>query len=163
MNYRINSFKAEYEFPPLAVLPTKPTREQIVIFENYLRKMEQMEIPANHHFAPGLYAREIFIPKGAFLTGAAHKTEHLIVFDGDIHVWTEGGMTRLTGHHTLVSKPGAKRVGYAFGDTWCTCFFHTDKTDIDAIEDELLENPDELQSRWLKLARVDNPALEVQS
>jgi hypothetical protein len=78
-----------------------------------------------------------------------------------MHVWTEGGSTRLTGHNTLVSLPGAKRVGYAFSDTWCMCFFHTDKTDIAEIEAELIYNPELLQCNRPMLTKRDNPALEV--
>jgi hypothetical protein len=123
------------------VLPQKPTREQIERFEQYLLQFPQVETPTTHHFAPGLYIREMFIPAGTFLTGAVHKTEHCAVFVGDITVWTEAGMTRLSGYHRIVSKPGAKRVGYAHADTWCTGFFPTDKTDVAELEADLCETP----------------------
>lgn len=118
-----------------------PTMEQILRLEEHILSGPQVELPTMHFFAPGLYARQMFIRKGTVLTGAVHKTEHLAVFVGDITVWTEGGMKRLTGHHTLVSKPGAKRVGYAHEDTWCTGFFPTDKTDVAQLEAELCETP----------------------
>ena len=123
------------------LLPVTPTLEQIERLENLILQGPQVDTPTKHYFAPGLYAREIFIPAGTVLTGARHKTEHLCLFVGDITVWTEGGMVRLTGHHTLTSQPGAKRVGYAHSDTWCTGFFPTDKTDIAELERELVETP----------------------
>jgi hypothetical protein len=107
--------------------------------------MDQVELPIKHYFAPNLYAREMFIPKGTVLTGAVHKTEHLALFVGDITVWTDSGMKRLTGHNTFVSSAGAKRVGYAHEDTWCTGFFVTDKTDIKALENDLVEDAHLLQ------------------
>ena len=128
-----------------ACLPMMPTREQIQEIERYILAGDQVETPTTHHFAPGLYAREMFIPAGTVLTGAVHKTEHLSIFVGDITVWTEDGMKRLTGHHTFVSKPGAKRVGYAHSDTWCTGFFPTDKTDVAELERDLVETPHLLQ------------------
>jgi hypothetical protein len=128
-----------------AVLSGKPTREQIEHLESEILKRDQVELPMKHHFAPGLYAREMFIPKGTVLTGAVHKTEHLSVFVGDITVWTDGGMKRLTGHNTIVSKAGAKRVGFAHEDTWCTGFFVTDKTDVQELERDLCEGAELLQ------------------
>jgi hypothetical protein len=125
----------------------KPTREQIINIEQFILGCPQTETPTRHFFAPGLYAREMFIPAGTVLTGAVHKTEHLVQFDGDITVLTDGGMQRLTGRHTFVSKPGIKRVGYAHADTWCTGFFVTDKTNIEELENELVEDAHLLQCR----------------
>jgi hypothetical protein len=130
----------------------KPTREQILNIERFILDCPQVETPTTHYFSPGIYAREMFIPAGTVLTGAVHKTEHLVQFVGDITVLTDGGMQRLTGRHTFVSKPGAKRVGYAHADTWCTGFFATDKTDIEELENDLVEDAHLLQSR--------KPALE---
>jgi hypothetical protein len=130
----------------------KPTREQITNIEQFILGCPQTETPTRHYFAPGLYAREMFIPAGTVLTGAVHKTEHLVQFDGDITVLADGGMQRLTGRHTFVSKPGVKRVGYAHADTWCTGFFVTDKTDVEELEDDLVEDAHLLQSRQLTIA-----------
>lgn len=137
--------------PGLAhILPVAPTRQQIDTLERLILQGEQVETPTKHYFAPGLYAREMFIPAGTVLTGAVHKVEHLSVFVGDITVWTDGGMKRLTGHHTFVSQPGAKRVGYAHADTWCTGFFPTNKTDVAELEAELVEDAHRLQCNLLK-------------
>ena len=135
-------------FTPAFVLDNKPTRAQIERFEAQNLQRPQVELPLRHYFTPGLYAREMFIPKGTVLTGAVHKTEHLSVFVGDITVWTEEGMRRLTGAHTLTSKPGAKRVGYAHEDTYCTGFFPNpdDETDVFELETRLCESPERLQN-----------------
>lgn len=125
----------------------KPTRQQILDIERFILDCPQVETPTAHYFSPGIYAREMFIPAGTVLTGAVHKTVHLVQFVGDITVLTDGGMQRLTGRHTLTSKPGAKRVGYAHADTWCTGFFATDKTNIEELENELVEDAHLLQCR----------------
>lgn len=126
---------------------SKPTREQILNIEKFILDCPQAETPTSHYFSPGIYAREMFIPAGTVLTGAVHKTEHLVQFVGDITVLTDGGMQRLTGRHTFVSKPGAKRVGYAHADTWCTGFFATNKTNIEELENDLVEDAHLLQCR----------------
>ena len=132
-------------------LPATPTLEQIYHLEALILQGDQVETPTKHYFAPGLYAREMFIPAGTVLTGAVHKVEHLSLFVGDITVWIDGGMVRLTGHNTFISKPGAKRVGYAHADTWCTGFFPTDKTDIAELEADLVETPHLLQCNQVGL------------
>jgi hypothetical protein len=138
VNYEIVSFTATWN-------PAKISREKIIRLEQEILRMPQVETPTRHHFAPGLYAREMFIPAGTVLTGDVHKTEHMALFVGDITVWTDEGMKRITGHHTFISKAGAKRVGYAHADTWCTGFFVTTETDIDKLEEQLVENPHLLQ------------------
>lgn len=139
------------------LLPGAPTREQIVRFEELLLQAEAqghgVELGTWHHFADGLVARTILIPAGTVLTGAAHKAEHLNIAVGDITVWTEAGMRRLTGHHVLPSQPGAKRVGYAHADTWWTTVHlnPTNERDVEALADALVEDTHTLQSRRLAL------------
>jgi hypothetical protein len=137
-----------------------PTREQILHIEKFILGCPQVETPTRHYFSPGIYAREMFIPAGTVLTGAVHKTEHLVQFVGDITVLTNGGMERLTGRHTFVSKPGVKRVGYAHADTWCTGFFATEKTDIEELENDLVEDAHLLQGRAPAIAQTQELILE---
>ena len=141
----------------LQLLPQVPTRDQIVALERTLLAGEAqghgVELDTWHHFADGLVARTILIPAGTVLTGAAHKAEHLNIAHGDITVWTEAGMRRLTGYHVLPSLPGAKRAGLAHADTWWTTVHINpgNEHDIEALEDALLEDAHMLQSRRLKL------------
>lgn len=142
----------------LQLLPQAPTREQIQRLEGSLLQAEAagagVAIDTWHHFADGLVARTILIPAGTVLTGASHKAEHLNIAHGDITVWTEAGMRRLTGHHVLPSLPGAKRVGYAHAATWWTTVHlnPTNERDTDTLADALVEDPHLLQSRRLALS-----------
>lgn len=146
----------------LAVLPVHPTAGQIERLGQELLRAEAagfgVELQTWHHFADGLVARTILIPAGTCLNGAPHKAEHLNVCHGDITVWTEAGMQRLTGYHVLPSLPGAQRVGYAHADThWTTV--HTNpgnERDIAALEDALVDNADTLQRRRLAALQHDN-------
>lgn len=98
-----------------------------------------IKIEPVHHFAKGLYAREIFIPKGTLLTGKIHKHEHLnIISQGEISVLTEHGPQRIKAPCTIVSKPGTKRVGYAHEDTVWTTIHATDESDIEKIDEALV-------------------------
>jgi len=120
-----------------------PTREDIERLEAQMRTMEQLPIEPVHHFADGLYAREILIRAGTILTGKVHSTEHLnIVSQGRIAVWTEDGMKIVSAPCTLVSRPGTKRVGYALEDTvWTTIHANPQNlTDLEALELALIDN-----------------------
>ncbi len=120
-----------------------PTREQIERLEAQMRMMEQLPIEPTHHFADGIYAREILIRAGTILTGKVHSTEHLnIVSQGRIAVWTEEGMKIVSAPCTMVSRPGTKRVGFALEDTvWTTIHANPQNlTDLAALELALIDN-----------------------
>lgn len=143
-----------------AVLPTTPTRAQIERLEGALLHIEAqgggVALETWHHFADGLVARTILIPAGTLLTGAEHKSEHLNICFGDITVWTEEGMKRLTGYHVLPSLPAAKRVGHAHADTWWTTVHlnPANERDLEKLEDALVVS-EQLQSRRLALVAND--------
>lgn len=97
-------------------------REKVMRLEAALKECPQIEEDVHHHFAPGLYLRELRIPKGAILTGKIHRHAHLnFLVKGDISVLTEHGVQRLTAPATILSEAGIKRAGYAHEDTiWIT-------------------------------------------
>lgn len=92
-----------------------------------------------HHFAPGVYARELFIPKGHILTGKIHKTTHLnIVAQGKIAVVGSDSRKIISAPAVFVSGPGTKRAGYALQDTTWITIHVTDETDLERIEDQVI-------------------------
>ena len=120
-------------------------RETMLEYVNRLEresmKYAQVECPLWHHFAPGLYARQMFIPKGVVLTGAVHRTEHLCVVSGAIHVTTDEGVVCIEGaQHIFVSKPGSRRAGFTLEDTWWTTVHATTETDLERLVAELTES-----------------------
>ena len=122
-------------------VPSVPTKAQIEELERHLavHPGRVPDLPVVHHFAPGIYARELHIPAGVMLTGKEHLTEHLnVLSQGEMSVWTEQGMVRVSAPFTCVSKPGAKRVGLAHTDCVWTTFHVTDKTDLADIEAEVI-------------------------
>lgn len=120
-------------------MPAISMRDKINRLEAHMLAQPQVEIPPVHHFADGIYAREITIPAGTLLTGKIHKTEHLnIVSKGRIVVWTEDGMKEVCAPFTMVSRPGTKRVGYALEDTVWTTIHATEERDLDALETQLI-------------------------
>ena len=99
-------------------------------------KEHQVECPVEHFFAPGLYARQMFIKKGTCIVGKIHKHAHInTISQGKCSVMTEFGQMEITSPCTFVSKPGTKRVVVALDDVIWTTYHPTDETDLEKIED----------------------------
>lgn len=129
-------------------------RQKVERLELTLQRVPQIDCPIKHYFAPGMYAREITIPKGTVLTGAIHKTENLAVLStGRLQLVTEHGTTEIAAPCTLTVKPGQKNAALALEDSVWTNFFPTNETDTDKLVEllteskasELLGCPDNLQ------------------
>jgi quercetin dioxygenase-like cupin family protein len=95
--------------------------------------------PVTHHHAPGLYAREIFIPAGVLIVGKIHKHSHVnTISKGRVIVATEFGTQELVAPVTFVSVPGTKRAVVAQEDTIWTTYHPTEETDLAKIEEEVI-------------------------
>jgi hypothetical protein len=119
----------------------RPMRERVVRLEKGLESQPQVDCPVRHYFAPGMYAREIRIPKGTVLVGAVHKTENLAVLSaGRLQLVTDSGTVEISAPHTLTVKPGQKNAALALEDAVWTNFFPTDETDPDKLVEILTES-----------------------
>jgi hypothetical protein len=98
-------------------------------------KMPPRECPLIHRFTPGLYIREIFMPKNTILTSLLHLTTHpFFVLQGDVSVWYHNiPVQRYQAPYTGVTEAGTRRLLYTHEDTiWTTCHV-TNLTDPDEI------------------------------
>lgn len=130
--------------------------------ERALLACPQVDLRTEHALSGGVYARTIHIPAGTALTGATHKKDHINVVQGDITVTTDTGPVRLTGYHVLPTAAGSKRAGFAHADTTWTTLCATELTDIEEIEDELVEESARLQTRQTEIPHTHFDALEKQ-
>jgi len=103
-------------------------------------QLPQAALTTIHHWADGMYMRELFRPAGTTIVGKVHKREHFyVLLSGEITVSGEGYQKRLVAPQIMVSPPGTKRAVYAHTDSICITIHRTDSTDLDAIEVELTE------------------------
>lgn len=131
------------------------SRDRVNIIEDEMRKHEQVDCPVTHYFSQGIYAREIFIPKGTLLTGKIHKFAQLnIMSKGDLSVLTEDGVKRVQAPFTIVSPPGTKRIAYAHEDTVWTTIHGTDETDLAKLEDHYIAQNDQDYAAFLEHAQT---------
>lgn len=120
--------------------PEGSARSQLYALQAAVGSLPEVDFPLQHVFAPGAYARTIFIPAGSVIVGKIHKHKHLnILSHGHVSVMTEaGGVEDLTGPLTMVSEAGTKRAVYAHTDVVWTTIHLTNSTDLAVIEDEVI-------------------------
>ena len=92
-----------------------------------------------HYFAPGVYAREMWMPKDCLITGKIHKTSHLnVLSQGKVTVSNQGESITYEAPYTFVSPVGTKRAIYAHEDSTWTTIHPTELNDPIAIEEEII-------------------------
>ena len=126
------------------LVPRLSAQEKIDLLEEaMLAKGHLIDLPLQHRFTPGMYAREIFMPAGALLTSKQHQTEHVyVILTGKVEVFTEeAGTVLLEAPHVGVTKPGTRRVLRILEDCrWIT--FHPNPENLrslDEIEQRLIQ------------------------
>lgn len=121
--------------------------------EQVMLNLPQLDCPIQHHFAPGVYIREMFAPKGALVLGHAHKTEHLnILVCGRIRLLMGDKVAEMQAPCTFVSKPGARKLFYMLEDVVFSTVHATIETDVDRLEDQLIEKSDVWKQAQLEAA-----------
>ncbi len=114
-------------------------RENVLKLEAALQDQPQYAGEVTHHFAPGLYGREIFMAKDSLVVGKIHKHAHLnSLLEGSCTVVTEHGDELLEAPAVWTSKPGIKRAVYCHTDVRWVTYHPTEETDLSKIESEVI-------------------------
>lgn len=93
----------------------------------------------DHFFAPGIYLRTLFIPKGFVLVGAIHKYETInIVLKGKVSVVNSSGEKVTAEAPFIFNAKAGQKAGYAITDVWYASIHPNinNVTDIKQLEDE---------------------------
>lgn len=124
------------------------TRDSIYALQDFLFstpddiRMEENELEDKYitnFFAPGVYVRQMFLPKDMVVVGKIHKTQHVsIISCGKVSVTTENGTETIEGPYTFINQAGEKRAVYAHTDTIWTTIHPTNETDLDKIEEQVI-------------------------
>lgn len=106
-----------------------------------LRLLTNDDVITRNFFAPGLYARSLTRRAGTFIIGHRHRTKHLnILLHGRLRVYMDGVVTEIVGPSLpFVSEAGVRKATLALEDSTLITFHPTDETDLDKLEDELIE------------------------
>jgi len=116
------------------------TRKRLYALQEAVGSLPAIDFPLQHVFAPGVYARTIFLPKNSIILGKIHKHKHInILSQGKVSMVTEsGGLEVLDGPVTMASLPGTKRAVFAHTNAIWTTIHLTEETDLDKIEEETI-------------------------
>lgn len=104
-----------------------------------------VDCPLTHRFTPGLYTRQIFMPAGTMVTSKIHRTRHqFIISQGKVSVYNV--LTRETKTYEApyhgITEPGTRRILFNHTDVIWTTIHPTDETDLDLIEQAIIEPHD---------------------
>lgn len=128
--------------PATVALPD--TAAELERAEEYMLQKVQAITFLKHHFAPGIYVREIWMPAGAVILGHEHLTEHLnIVVCGKCLVRAEGEVRVISAGpvpFTFKSGAGVRKALYIIEDTtWMTVHENlNDQRDIPTLEGRIV-------------------------
>lgn len=128
--------------------------KKVFDLQKSLLELEQLDIPVEHHFAPGNYARECFLPAGSVVIGKVHRHSHVnIISKGKVTVATSEGLHEYEAPLTFISEAGAKRALIVHEDTvWTTVHPNpTDTQDLTLIEADVIVPESEVEAFILSL------------
>lgn len=111
--------------------------------ENKMLKMEQAECPVVHTFGPGLYIREVTMPKGALAIGHHQIFDQMNVFlrGKIVMVSNDGSKIELSAPMMFTGKPGRK-MGYVLEEVVWLNIYPTEERDIETLESTYLRKSD---------------------
>jgi hypothetical protein len=131
------------------------------VIESEMLSLPQVECPVTHHFGPGVYIREAFLPAGTYVMGHAHKCEHMnMMIKGKMAVIVNGEAKVIEGPYIFTGQPGRK-LAYILEDTVFQNIYGTDETDPSVIEDMYVDKSaawvaSELEKQCIDLAVMEH-------
>jgi len=104
-------------------------------------ELPQVDCQTKHYFGPSIYIREVTMPAGSVVIGKPHRKEHMcVMLQGRmIIVDADGNKKELVAPLTFVGSAGRK-VAYILETTVFQNILATDETDIDVLENMLVDN-----------------------
>lgn len=128
-------------------------RNKIFAIEAEMKKMPQAELKVKHFFVPGVYIRELFVPKGAVLVGKIHKYKQFHwLMKGKLKVSIGDKIEYIEAPAAMITEAGSKRVAYALEDTVWLMVHGTYETDLDKIEHHFIAQS---EREWLEFCKSE--------
>ena len=102
---------------------------------------QEPEVPLMHFFVPGMYVREVFMPRGSLIVSMEHKTSELnLVPRGKAIVRSGDDLRLVEGPCSFESEAGIRKILFILEDTvWQTAHMNPDDTrDIELLKSRLV-------------------------
>jgi len=115
--------------------------QKVDVLLSQMENLPQTDCQTKHYFGPSIYIREVTMPAGSVVIGKPHKKEHMcVMLQGKmIIVDADGNKKELVAPLTFVGGAGRK-VAYIIETTVFQNILATDETDIDVLENMLVDN-----------------------
>jgi hypothetical protein len=109
------------------------------------KECPQIQCEEKHHFGPNIYIKEVTMPAGSLIIGKHHRMEHLcnMMSGRMIVVDSDGNRSELIAPMTFMAKPGRK-IAYIIETVVFQNIYSTSETDIEKLENMLVDNSKEL-------------------
>lgn len=92
-----------------------------------------------HHFAPGVYAKQVTIPAGSVLTQHRHTFDHMsILASGKVTVQLGSRRREYVAPAVINIPAGLNHTVCSHTESVWFCIHHTDEVDPDKIDMELV-------------------------
>jgi hypothetical protein len=148
---------SEVDQPLREIQPIQDVPAMLDGIESMMLTAEQVDCPTQHHFGPGIYIRESFMPAGTYVMGHAHKCEHMnVMLKGKMAVIVNGEAKVIEGPCIFIGQPGRK-FAYIIEDTIFQNIYATTETDIEKLEDMFVEKSED----WKDLMGIQQIDLAV--
>lgn len=124
--------------------------------EKMMLEQPQVDTPVTHKFGPGVYMREVFLPKGTLVIGHHHIHEHTNIFlKGKMTFFKDDGdKAELSAPLTMVSGPGRK-IAFTHEDCIWINVYSTEETDVEKLEEQLfIKSETWLKDNALKISKT---------
>lgn len=120
----------------LSIIKKEVNALSIPNLEKAMLQQEQADAPVYHHFAPGIYIRELHLEAETLAVGHHHKTAHLnICLKGKLTLFNEDKTeTVIEAPAQLIAQPGRK-VAYIHDDIVWLNVFATEETNVERLEE----------------------------
>ena len=134
---------SEVDQPLHEIQPIQDVSTMLDGIESMMLTAEQVACPTQHHFGPGIYIRESFMPAGTYVMGHSHKCEHMnVMLKGKMAVIVNGEAKVIEGPCIFIGQPGRK-FAYIIEDTIFQNIYATTETDIEKLEDMFVEKSED--------------------
>lgn len=114
-------------------------RDQIMAFQHAVSQLPRFQEELHHHFAHGVYAREMRIPEGTVIVGKIHRYSCInFIMSGAVEVRSQEGLYRIVAPYVFVSPGLTKRAMYAVTDLIWVTVHPASGEDLAELERELI-------------------------
>ena len=121
--------------------------EKVYKLEEYLKAFPTTEIPTEHVFHAGMYARSILVPANTVCCGALIKIATILIVSGDSIVFIGDRAVEVKGYRVFPASTHRKQALVALSDTYATMIFTTSCKTVEDAEKEFTDEYMNLLSR----------------